>query len=73
MGRSRRLLFATACVEAVAVASAFAYGYLWLDAGTVFFERTDSPRQDELEHHEPRSSIPFVPDRVGRILRQGGP
>jgi hypothetical protein len=48
---------------------------LWLDAGTVFFERTDSPKEDELEHHEPRSSIPFVPDpdRVGRILRQGGP
>jgi len=44
---------------------------LWLDAGTVSFERTDSPEEDELKNHEPRSSIPFVPDpeRVVELIR----
>ena len=44
---------------------------LWLDAGTVSFERTDSPPENELKNREPRSSIPFVPEpeRVVELIR----
>jgi hypothetical protein len=47
---------------------------LWLDAGTVFFERTDSPKEDDLEHQDPRSSIAFVsnPERVVDIVQTRG-
>jgi hypothetical protein len=47
---------------------------LWLDTGTVSFERADSPPEDNLADREPRSSIPFVadPERVAEMLRSRG-
>jgi hypothetical protein len=47
---------------------------LWLDAGTVSFERTDSPPEEALATREPRSSIAFVsePERVAEMLRSRG-
>ncbi len=44
---------------------------LWLDTGTVSFERTDGPPEDALKNREPRSSIPFVPDpeRLAELIR----
>lgn len=49
-------------------------GPLWMDAGTVFFDRTDSSEEDKLKHQKPRSSLAFVPepDRVAEILRSRG-
>jgi len=43
---------------------------LWLDAGTVFFDRISDPENGE-SVREPRSSIAFVPDpeRAGELLR----
>ena len=43
---------------------------LWLDAGTVFFDRTYNSKDGESDQ-EPRSSIAFVPDpeRAGELLR----
>ena len=47
---------------------------LWLDAGTVFFDRLERSDGRTFVQQEPRSSIPFVsePDRVGEILRSRG-
>lgn len=47
---------------------------LWLDAGTVSFERDDSPPEDALADREPRSSIVFVsdPERVAETIRSRG-
>jgi hypothetical protein len=43
---------------------------LWLDAGTVFFDRISNSKDGE-SAQEPRSSIAFVPDpeRAGELLR----
>jgi hypothetical protein len=43
---------------------------LWLDTGTVFFDRIYNSEDDESDR-EPRSSIAFVPDpeRAGELLR----
>lgn len=44
---------------------------LWLDAGTVFFDRTDSLEADDGSNYVGRSSLAFVPDpeRVAERLR----
>ena len=43
---------------------------LWLDTGTVFFDRVYNSTDDESEQ-EPRSSVAFVPnpERAGELLR----
>ena len=43
---------------------------LWLDAGTVFFDRIPDPKDGE-SAREPRSSIAFVPEpeRAGELIR----
>jgi hypothetical protein len=47
---------------------------LWLDAGTVFFQRTHSPDGDGVEQREARSSLAFVsdPERVGETIESRG-
>jgi len=47
---------------------------LWVDAGTVAFDRPERSDGRTFVQQEPRSSIPFVsePDRVGEILRSRG-
>jgi hypothetical protein len=47
---------------------------LWVDTGTVFFDRLERSDGRTFVQQEPRSSITFVsdPDRVGDILRSRG-
>ena len=57
-------------VRNVSVERGFFGSPLWLDAGTVFFDRISDPENGE-SAREPRSSVAFVPDpeRVGELLR----
>ena len=61
-------------IEDISVESGLFGSPLWLDAGTVSFERVDNPPEDRLANQEPRSSLPFVsePERVAEILRSRG-
>lgn len=58
-------------IETVTVDRGLFGSPLWLDAGTVSFERTDSPPEDDLPTRDPRASIPFVadPERVRDTLQ----
>ncbi len=61
-------------IEDISVESGLFGSPLWLDTGTVSFERTDSPPEDALADREPRSSIAFVsdPERIAELMRSRG-
>lgn len=61
-------------VRDVAVERGLFGGPLWLDTGSVAFERTDDVPESELATDGPRASIPFVrdPERVATWLRRDG-
>lgn len=59
------------CIEDISVKNGLFGSPLWLNAGTVSFERVDSPPEDGIPDRESRSSIAFVPDpeRVAELVR----
>ncbi len=62
------------CIRDVSVERGAFGSPLWLDAGTVSFERVDNPPEDDLADREPRSSLPFVsdPERVVEEIQSRG-
>ncbi len=62
------------CIRDISVERGAFGSPLWLDTGTVSFERTDSPCEAALADREPRSSLAFVPEpeRVAELLRSRG-